>query len=93
MVVRAVVLSSRGYKFAGSIPPVFISIDYLDKISHSEMSLSTQQGWVPGVQSILALSFDTQERSHSPQGRLIAQRMRAKHQGINVKSGDYNHKT
>ena len=33
------------------------------------------------------------ERSHSPPGRLMAQRMSPKHQGINVKSGDYHHGT
>ena len=36
---------------AGANPPVFICLDYLDNIFHSEMFLSTQRWWVPVVQS------------------------------------------
>ena len=31
------------------IQPVFICVEYLNNISHSEMSLSTQQWWVYGI--------------------------------------------
>ena len=40
--VSAVLLWSRGYWVEGSIPSVFICVDYLDTIYRWEMSRSTQ---------------------------------------------------